>query len=603
MGRLLFFWKEKYGNNSFDYGDGINLSGKYLIKKKSDRLNIQLNSRYVDDFWGNRISDVQVLVGENGSGKTTVVKDLISCLLSSVNNGQVGFIIVAESDNGTITIYDSSNLLSRNNIRIQNGVKCDYKIITNISELGKEYHIGYLTNQLSAIDYFIRTAEANNYMDASLGGRIREYHSNALSMHYTDNYKAELAYYFWEDNFKILKNIVKIADSNDINLRIGNKTIQDIVTTLEVREAFVDYANVRIRKAIGIIPEAFKEMYHRASNLMEKIAFRILQNVVLELCESKIVPSSNDEQREKVLDYLQHELQIALAGTDQDLFGLERKAIREISEIFKYDNKKYNEAVDLLSEITFLENRESHNYITVNVADHYSELKKLVSLYEKTYFQQPYLQIDFGISAGEFCLLRLISDLYELKEKFAGGQCKNIVIFLDEPDNGLHFRWQRLLMVWINDLCDSFFKGKNVQVVMTTHSPILLSDIPDYSVTYVDKMSIKELSKKTFASNIHGLFLDSFFLDQDGVIGEYAKTKVNQLAKELETMGNNIGIMSRRMFDLIGDEYLLNGLSHISRVDIDFQHISNNDNREEMLKLLMDQERKIQELIRLVERR
>ena len=602
MERLVFFWKEKKGRSSFDYGEGISLSGKYLIKKKNYRLDIHQNPRFINDFWGDTILDIQALVGENGAGKTTVVKDIIECITASDDSSHDSFVIGIESMNGKIDIYYNNNVLSDSFID-ENVKYIDLDVCSNVLPLCNDSYIGYLSNQLSAGDYFVRLAVSDNYMDASLGGRIRQYHDNAIAMHYVDYYTAELAYYFWKDNFKILKSIVEIANSSETDLRIDNREIQEIVTTIVVKEAFTDYANARISEVLGTASETLRTIYRRTTRFKEVVAFHILQNAVLELCEPKMVPQNNEEQRQAMFDYIQYELRPQLVAVGTDIFELEKEAIYKITNFFKYKNPKYQDAVEILSKMSFSKNYELQKTFVLDVEKHNSDLKKLVSIYEKTYSEQPYLQIDFGVSAGEFCLLKLISDLYELKEKSADKKYKNIVLFLDEPDNGLHFRWQRMLAVWMKDICDSIFKDKKVQIVMTTHSPLLLSDIPDYNVTYVDTMSIKEVTKKTFANNINGLFLDSFFLDSDGVIGEYAKTKVNELADELEQKGSYVDNSASKLFDLIGDEYLLNGLSHISRADIGFQRNSNDDNKEEMLSLLRDQERKIQELIRIVERR
>lgn len=69
----------------------------------------------------------------------------------------------------------------------------------------------------------------------------------------------------------------------------------------------------------------------------------------------------------------------------------------------------------------------------------------------------------------------------------------------------------------------------SINVIFVTHSPFILSDIPADNIIFLGDT---EPGIKTFASNIHTMLAESFFL-KDGFMGEYAKDKVNDLINYL----------------------------------------------------------------------
>ena len=117
---------------------------------------------------------------------------------------------------------------------------------------------------------------------------------------------------------------------------------------------------------------------------------------------------------------------------------------------------------------------------------------------------------------------------------------KTIIILLDEPDMQLHPEWQQKFIRIILNLLHVFFSRINFQIILTTHSPILLSDIPKTNVIFIDKNSDGTSQvcngvsfKETFAANIHTLYNNGFFLN--GVpIGEFAKQKIESIHRRIE---------------------------------------------------------------------
>lgn len=164
--------------------------------------------------------------------------------------------------------------------------------------------------------------------------------------------------------------------------------------------------------------------------------------------------------------------------------------------------------------------------------------------------------INLGMSSGERAIYTLVSRLMGVifnkqgeihhavinkiicNNKFDG---KTIIILLDEPDLQLHPEWQQKFISLLLDLLYAYFPKVKFQIILTTHSPILLSDIPRKNVIFINKNPdgtstvCSELNlKETFAANIHTLYNNSFFLD--GVpIGEFAKHKIEAIYDRIES--------------------------------------------------------------------
>lgn len=83
---------------------------------------------------------------------------------------------------------------------------------------------------------------------------------------------------------------------------------------------------------------------------------------------------------------------------------------------------------------------------------------------------------------------------------------------------------------------------KSINLVFITHSPFILSDIPDENTLYLDvrdrrSFQIKSASQ-TFGGNIHELLANSFFLENEGYMGEYAKEIITSAINYLIKAGN-----------------------------------------------------------------
>lgn len=174
--------------------------------------------------------------------------------------------------------------------------------------------------------------------------------------------------------------------------------------------------------------------------------------------------------------------------------------------------------------------------------------------------------------------------------------CYNYVnIIFDEIELYFHPEYQRK---FINILLNSFKrldlgkKDKGIHgfnIIFSTHSPFILSDIPSANILMLDKeIDRKKVKKiKTFGANIHELLGDSFFLE-NGYVGEFAKIKI----EELISFYNNSKSISfneesaKKLIDSIDDNLISDRLAEMHNdyfsIDEDIPEVTD-ENYEEWL--------------------
>src|SRR5437868_568095 len=75
----------------------------------------------------------------------------------------------------------------------------------------------------------------------------------------------------------------------------------------------------------------------------------------------------------------------------------------------------------------------------------------------------------------------------------------------------------------------NFKNINNLNILFSTHSPFILSDIPSQSILKLKKGKTIPYDKQTqtFGANIHELLANEFFLS-NGFMGQHAKKKIEE---------------------------------------------------------------------------
>lgn len=112
---------------------------------------------------------------------------------------------------------------------------------------------------------------------------------------------------------------------------------------------------------------------------------------------------------------------------------------------------------------------------------------------------------------------------------------ESALIFIDEGETYYHPEWQRRYIKTLLEMINYEENESEIQIVLTTNSPFILSDILQEDVTYltVDSAEDKEAEfDRTLGQNIHKLLKQNFFMDY--TIGEYARELIEKITMCLQ---------------------------------------------------------------------
>ena len=142
-------------------------------------------------------------------------------------------------------------------------------------------------------------------------------------------------------------------------------------------------------------------------------------------------------------------------------------------------------------------------------------------------------------------------------------------------------------------------------VVFVRQGKLLISDkgrteeIPAGSCIFLKKdhtgIIMKKEVKQTFGCNIFNLYKDAFFLENGNTFGEYSRTFINNIAKEIKTGKFDDKENINRLIDLIGEPIIQNHLRKL--INEPKKNKLDSSQNEEMIRFLEKQKREIENKI------
>lgn len=183
-----------------------------------------------------------------------------------------------------------------------------------------------------------------------------------------------------------------------------------------------------------------------------------------------------------------------------------------------------------------------------------------------------FMDFHWGLSSGETNLLSTFASFYYIfandytnerhgEYEISNGwydekseKCESVILLADEADLTFHPDWQRELVSLLTAFLTQIYPPsccKNIQIIMSTHSPLLLGDIPQSNVIYLKYMKDDKITKVddgkhlgTFGQNVYLLFKDSFFLEH-GTMGRFAHNKIKEYIENLQKLGQKVDAASK----------------------------------------------------------
>ena len=229
-----------------------------------------------------------------------------------------------------------------------------------------------------------------------------------------------------------------------------------------------------------------------------------------------------------------------LISLKQDLKMLIESAIWEEKEE-KYNNSAYSSREELKQEIAI--NDFFRNLIlNISKIETKNLLLKIIGQSKELLNGISILHYELlgEYSSGQQLLLSFYSRFLYAKneilenEKYEFGiSGETIIIFIDEGETSLHPEWQRVYFERMRTYLSDLFKDYTIQLILISHSPFVISDIPKENILFLTKdengnaNQIEIDTDETFGANIHELLINSFFMKSS--MGEFVENKIKKI--------------------------------------------------------------------------
>ena len=500
---------------------------RFQFYKERRVLHIETNEDLPDQFWGNGVYSLACLFGDNGSGKSTALSFLLDALVEGMNNTtEVNGLIVYEKG-GKLYIYKNRKF---EDVECE-GIVPESKGLLYINTF---YYSGHFLPYSSARD--LRCFELAGNYNASDGWKLikdAQDYMNIDSLHFTLPMWNHLNSFVVQNNYRICS---LLADTELVEIFNEYKLPRIVLVSVnqsgvqafkaeasqkqeDVNKYLPPQSTVTIR-GVGILLESF--IYHNMVNAMRDRYRYDNMKALLEEWQSSVsgesdvlvqfgafVEKHEDNDDVQYLEWLLWMLKrlVELAHFDED----------RIAFYFDVIDDKENFKI-FVSEVL-----EKQAFIVNRCADLY-------------FWHSLDREGESVLSSGEFQMLNLFSRLYDavfVTPKRVINAHATPLLLLDEAETGFHPDWQRkyihLLITFLSKIKPRL--NFDFQIVLTSHSPILLSDIPGCCTNrfHVDEnhkpYTLRNEEKETYASNIFDLYRDYFSL-HDGLIGHYAENRI-----------------------------------------------------------------------------
>jgi ABC-type dipeptide/oligopeptide/nickel transport system ATPase component len=534
--KLVYCWINNYlgiKNQGFNFGSEFT----YEHTLSEGELSIQRtkNDNYIPDYFktdGKGFENVTAIVGENGVGKSQILKSIIQLLADIPIYHEM--VLVFEV-NGSLKILDN---LSSHSTKLSSD-------LNKINELERQ--------SISKIYY----NPVYDFSDGFPSGRINDISSSKILRDDIFNLQLENIDIIHRSQeiirgFDFLKNITNIKSEQN-NTFLPFKLPKYLNFKFYHNEGYVNLSSVY---QSGIIDESDKSIqnqnletlnsiYQDAYNIHEKSSktpfdlfliyyFKnVCENIKSRINASSTIILKYDSKintQKTLIEFISNQIEYLQKSTSSNSESVFKDRYVESLKRFETNFKDQNKFQIEIDEKGDLAGKLVHDY-SILISD-FGINDPLLLIYWD------------GISTGELAFLNLFSRFYSISNFLINiSKRKYLYFFIDEGELGFHFQWQKRYIETIIKGFSAIFQNgidpPQLQLIFATHSPIVLSDMPKDHVVFLKKekdsktltgktLNNPDKTPKTFAANIHDILKHDFFMD-NGFMGEHVKNKINEV--------------------------------------------------------------------------
>lgn len=573
---LLYIWVKELNNL---HNAGFKISKRFSCDYDSTRKILHVSDcreSFIDLFHDNSICNVTAVIGKNGSGKSSLLEAVLSAInprydapveLAVFYNTELNSLIYYSNQNIQVEYHeDVSSLPSRESPEINKANKIsdiiDVYYYSPIFEPNRKHKIWdfkdvSITSQVDfSVEQMLLGLERNKLNVPGHKDPFKVYKQHEILDAILFASKFELSHeipFTLPSKFNFSLNIIHlIVETRGIDIRyIYGKILNEFlkISNCGYDEDFATLRNVFFHQFLWSVvlyyvhiasfnPEQMFGSTNNFTQYFSKKSVMVDSDVVIKFFEDEKskYKTRNKNHFDYLTDFLENacdfiqRFELFLDG-NIDNFKLVKR------DYSTYSLRELNPQKEPLSQELF-----SYDLVVDfgGASPLKSELMHIIRAYN---ILVPY-GTDFFIfdwhdlSSGERAYLNLFSKLMakfgEIESRYRKTEKSRdyVIVLIDEGEAHLHPNWQKRYLYNLVNVLPLIFDSKKIQIILTSHSPFLVSDLPKENILFLSSgtsgecIEIDPPLKGTLGANIHTLFTDSFFMEE-GLIGEFAKDLIN----------------------------------------------------------------------------
>lgn len=531
------------------------------IKKKCESANSNIENFYsIDKIKGN-IDSVNLLIGKNGNGKTSILEILNMNYFEKKK--RKSYFDKLEIEINYMILYKSS--------------KDDKNFIFEEQYIAKKFTKRKEIEEIRIEEEIYESQDNGNYIENTgvLKFSFKEKTMNAVmrEVKFEQENRGETRTSIYKLNiglengskgkiYNYLVNANKGENFENSYLTLQIPNLYEVEKIKEIKEKII---NVNSNERIDDFIRLYDINKNNLKNAILSNYFNFIYSEIIwrNLRENSKTKKELKERKKELLKLLNNE-----SSVYRKFEILLEEYENSINNIIKFNKEKYGiieKVADLIdnivskiesaNEMDIENNDEIIRKFKISCKEENKEVLELLKEYDDFHIpkieeKKRYL-IDFGnslfkevefikieeegLSDGEKVKLGYFSTLYSI----LNGEFKNkryVTLLFDEVETYLHPEWsRRFLYELIEEL--GRYEDKKFKLIFATHSPFLIADVLAKDCIYLEKENGKIEAKihndvKTFGANIIDLFKNTMFLES--TFGKFATEKIKGIVDKIE---------------------------------------------------------------------
>ncbi len=559
---LCYIWIQDFKGFS---NQGFNFSTEYSFDFEVSELKLtrKINEKFIQNFFSDDITEITGIIGKNASGKTNIL-ELIQYIAEGANT------IVNKP---FLTVFKDDNKYKIYTFKLQQ-IICDFdaeKILYEgrIPNINSIYFSNVFDGRRHNFSKKIINLSTNDLLNSQFGENVNKNYQNIIQQQIR---------FIKSKQFKFLEDIEFSVNKKRRHQLKPSKVIltspiwSNIITrvkSFEKKLKDASFKNVQLGEFVRSFRRKITEN-KTINSIKYYTAFLvfldfILNRDILNYKESKLY--NNEKEYFSIVNEL-------LTTKQNDL---------RIDEIYIYFTTEFAQTIDkywnVFETSKFLTDLREFD-LGINNSSYFKEdvgtyasrrIQFTVEYNEKVgSFLNCYLDavtnqnlaysVEWaGMSSGYKAYLNIFANFYSILGKIKE---KNVLICIDEGDLYFHPKWQTEYLYKLINILPMMI-GKPCQLILTTHSPFLVSDLPKNNLIFVEKSNNgnlivipkEKIEGETFGGNIGELYLDAFFM-QGSLISHFAASKIKVLIRKVKKKQIQISSEERILLGAIGEELI-----------------------------------------------